>query len=361
MQKITKTIHQRNYTIDLLRVLAIIGVVIIHVTSRSLEQGNYDLLRLNTSLFLNQAFRFAVPLFFLISGFTLEYRYIDRLPIMTFFKKRISKLLIPYVFWSALYFVVLFKNSITDLLSLNFLQQLLLGTASIQMYFIPSIALLYLLFPFLHKYLYLLLSKRLLIFLTIFEIILLFVDYYTGGLQIINPFRIALLNVFIFTIGMLSAHRQKEIKEYIAKHARFFVALMIASLVSMIIESRSNYLNTYDINFVTSQWRWSTVFYTLTFSGIIFSYFHNEHMKFSKLIRTLSRLSFFVFFVHLFFITLFWRFIGSYLFSRSASHILENVFFDPLVCVFVIFLSFLTAYFLSFIPKIGWVFGIEAN
>ena len=140
MQKITKTIHQRNYTIDLLRILAIIGVVIIHVTSRSLEQGNYDLLRLNTSLFLNQAFRFAVPLFFLISGFTLEYRYIDRLPIKAFFKKRISKLLIPYVFWSAIYFVVLFKNSITDLLSLNFLQQLLLGTASIQMYFIPSIA-----------------------------------------------------------------------------------------------------------------------------------------------------------------------------------------------------------------------------
>jgi len=55
---------QRNILIDLLRIIAIFGVIFIHISSRSLEQGGYDLLRLNSSFFFNQIFRFAVPMFF---------------------------------------------------------------------------------------------------------------------------------------------------------------------------------------------------------------------------------------------------------------------------------------------------------
>ena len=57
-----------------------------------------------TATFINSFFQFAVPVFYLITGATLiDYR--ERYDTKTFFKRRLSKLLVPYVFWNAFGFL----------------------------------------------------------------------------------------------------------------------------------------------------------------------------------------------------------------------------------------------------------------
>src|SRR5258706_27456 len=59
---------KRDLAIDSLRTISILAVVLIHTTTRTLEASGYDLNSFSLTLILNQLSRFAVPLFFMISG-----------------------------------------------------------------------------------------------------------------------------------------------------------------------------------------------------------------------------------------------------------------------------------------------------
>lgn len=139
--------HKSNiYAIDAMRSIAIFAVVLIHTTSRTLEFFQYDLNGHLITLFLNQISRFAVPSFFLISGFVLELNHHTDINYWQYFKKRASRILVPYLAWSALYYFLIYRSD-PD----SFIKALLTGSASYQLYFIPSLIIFYLAFPFFHK------------------------------------------------------------------------------------------------------------------------------------------------------------------------------------------------------------------
>jgi len=351
--------QKRNSLVDLLRVIAIVGVIFIHVSSRSLEQGGYDLLRLSVPFFLNQLFRFAVPMFFFLSGYTLEYRYIKEFETKTFLKKRIVKLIVPYVLWSALYYVFYNKNPFINLFKSDFFDKIITGTASIHLYFIPSLILLYLLFPILHIYIRHLLKRWFIVLLTLGEIIILCIDYYSGGLPFINPIRIALLNLYIFFVGMVCVYKQKEIVYFVKKYSFFMLGGLCMFVAYILCESKGNFFRYRDIHYITSQWRASILLYTMTFVGLLMAAFQNRTYIGNTRLRNLSKLTFFVYFSHVFVISLFWRFIGSYVFSKTAGHIVENVFFNLFVFLFVASVSYAVAYIVRYVPKVRWVLGIS--
>jgi len=92
--------------LDSLRALATIGVIIVHVSSplvnmtygKNMEFWWYG--NLGDSLV-----RFAVPIFLMLSGATLlgkDYRLID------FYKRRIARVLLPFLFWLVAYFIYRF-------------------------------------------------------------------------------------------------------------------------------------------------------------------------------------------------------------------------------------------------------------
>ncbi|MCE5269226.1 MAG: acyltransferase family protein [Planctomycetaceae bacterium] len=89
--------------IDALRVLSCFAIVVIHVTAKH-HLGRQDLHTLDwwiTNVF-NASTRFAIPVFFMISGALL----LDpRRPETTaaFYRKRMSRLLLPFVFWVTFY------------------------------------------------------------------------------------------------------------------------------------------------------------------------------------------------------------------------------------------------------------------
>ena len=93
--------------IDFLRIVSIIAVVLIHSTSKILDYSKFNLLAHPLTFFLNQILRFAVPLFFMISAFVLEDKYSDNLNYISYLKKRFSKIFLPYLFWSLIYYFLI--------------------------------------------------------------------------------------------------------------------------------------------------------------------------------------------------------------------------------------------------------------
>ena len=94
----------RALFVDVLIVLSALAVVLLHANGVfwSRPQGRLWL----TSNIIETVFYFAVPVFFMISGYTLlDYR--ERYDTNTFLRKRMQRTLIPFLFWSLFGFAYL--------------------------------------------------------------------------------------------------------------------------------------------------------------------------------------------------------------------------------------------------------------
>jgi surface polysaccharide O-acyltransferase-like enzyme len=323
------------YAIDVLRVIAILAVVLIHTTSRVLEASHYNLPAFPVTLFLNQISRFAVPLFFMISGFVLELNYEHELGYWDYLKKRFSRIFVPYIFWSAIYYLFVYT-----LHSQNFLQTLVSGNASYQLYFIPALLIFYLAFPLFHKLFKILSNFWVLILLGIVEIVLLHRDYNFQYFTTFIPLSVAVFNYFIFILGMVASHYQEQILKLAAKWKYWLTGATILSAVYVFWQGRSKYLITYNYQAFYSQWRPSVLLYTLLVFGLFFYVF--TYLKTTSLVKTLSKLSFFVFFIHIIFLEKIWLYFGQYFYTRPG--------FDILFFGLVAGLSFAAAYLVHKIP-----------
>lgn len=88
---------EKKVYLSLLRVISCLGIIIMHTNSVFWSRP-HGMLWVSAN-FLETFFYFAVPVFFMISGATLlDYR--QRYSTKTFFKKRFSKTLVPFLFWS---------------------------------------------------------------------------------------------------------------------------------------------------------------------------------------------------------------------------------------------------------------------
>ena len=88
---------KRKVYLDYLNVLSAFAVVMLH-TNNVFWTFSYNRYWLTANI-IESVFYFAVPIFFMISGATLI-DYSKRYSTKTFLKKRFSKTLIPFLFWS---------------------------------------------------------------------------------------------------------------------------------------------------------------------------------------------------------------------------------------------------------------------
>ncbi len=135
---------------DYIKGIAMLGVIFIHVSANSLRP--FDSLTDGGLFFIiNQLGRFSVPVFFMLSGLFLFYRYYDNesFPIKSFYKKRTMYIVIPYLVWSFAY--LLYGNMIHPETSPHtgkqVIEAIFFGGSYYHLYFLIVMVQFYLLLP----------------------------------------------------------------------------------------------------------------------------------------------------------------------------------------------------------------------
>lgn len=130
MDNITK--NDRLIWVDITRIIAIIAVVAIHVDDAfifswtKISWTNWWISNVYSGLI-----RFPVPLFIILSGYLLlDKQEDDRI----FFSKRFSKVVIPLVAWSIIYWTFTNKYNTFSIFTVDFAQRLLTDTANFHLY-----------------------------------------------------------------------------------------------------------------------------------------------------------------------------------------------------------------------------------
>jgi surface polysaccharide O-acyltransferase-like enzyme len=293
--------RERLTEFDLLRILAALCVIAIHVTAR------YDLQQSELAYVLNQATRNAVPFFVIMSGFLLY--YLDRqrwLGSGAFFRKRFGRVLWPYLLWTLIYYLlsnhylgVAWSGWQNWLLQLG--QHLLHGTGFFHLYFLVIIFQLYLLYPLLRIWV-----KKQAAFALVISLLLSLAGQTAVYLQEMQLITLPPLNgflyctlfplwLFYFVLGMYLAEKRAGFEAWLQKKAVLLGLLTLAALVLLLLESR--YTQTWELTIKPS-----ILLYTL--SSYCFFYALalrlREHIPVSRAQRLewLSGQSFLIFLLH---------------------------------------------------------------
>lgn len=321
------------------------AVILIHTTTRTLEASAFNIAGYSWTLFLNQISRFAVPLFFLISGLVLEINF-HQDSYWSYLKKRFTKILFPYMFWSLVYYYLVYNQNGDSLLKV-----FLTGNASYQLYFIPTLFIYYLIFPFLHKAYNIISNKYFLAAIFLLQLSFQSYDYYIKYIELSDPIRIALMSYSLFVIGIIAARNIEKINIFIKKWKTILFVLSGAFGFLVFWEGRSRYLLTGNYLSYYSQWRPSVLFYTILMALTFYYLFEYSKFKDSVVAR-FSRHSFFVFFVHVVVLEFLWTGVGGKAFIFLSGSMLGKIFFDPIFFVIVATASFVIARLLHKIPTL---------
>lgn len=286
----------RFFQFDFIRALSALSVVAIHTTS--------SYVGLKSGFVLNQAVRYAVPMFILISGFLLFHsdKASEGGNYLAFIKKRLHRVLIPYLLWTVLYTLYDYRHSLSSLLtppSLDeFFRHLLFGMG--HLYFVVIILQLYLLYPLLNLgfrkgwHFQLLAASALLTlyFQTASWLlrwdILIFPRPLLGYYYILFP-----CWIFYFVLGMFLALQMEKWTDSIKTWHIPVAGTWLACLVLLVLESRLN--ATYE-----SSVKPTVILYTLLSFFLFYSlsHFFQGNALWEKGVRWLSQQSFIIYLSH---------------------------------------------------------------
>lgn len=148
MDTVRNTSNRANriWSLDLLRILASFGIIVLHTSPLPPEHGGVDGLPWKIVITISILFRWCVPAFFMISG-ALFLSPERKLSTVRLYKKTILRIASCFIFWSAVYAVA--HCVIMDKGKWTFINQLLRG--HYHMWYIFSILALYMLTPLLRK------------------------------------------------------------------------------------------------------------------------------------------------------------------------------------------------------------------
>ncbi len=131
--------------LELLRGLAFLAVALQHAIA---HYSVVDGVKMEDGVIMTvllMASKFAVPVFIFITGLVLFYNYDGRINYFTFIRKRFMDILVPYIIWSAVYFLVSHAWDIKQ--SGQWVMMLFTGKSSYHLWYIVMIFQFYLLFP----------------------------------------------------------------------------------------------------------------------------------------------------------------------------------------------------------------------
>ncbi|MFG0217191.1 acyltransferase, partial [Brevibacillus porteri] len=140
---------ERIGELDLIRAFAFLAVVYQHVIGVYIREPR---LTEQVSIVYGMLFhllKFAVPAFIFITGLVLFYNYSEKVNYISFMRKRITEILVPYGIWSVVYLYLMEKPLGEGAAFVwNVSKHFLTGTSSYHLWFVVMIFQFYLLYPF---------------------------------------------------------------------------------------------------------------------------------------------------------------------------------------------------------------------
>lgn len=276
---------------DILRGLAILGVVAIHssVTGLQFEQNT---LNFNFTVLWRNALNFSVPLFLAISGYFLAKKNIQNYSeYFTFLKKQIPRVYTPLLFWSVVWLafaVFIFNQPI-----LNEIIKLVTFQSTGIYYFIAVIVQFYLLMPILYRlatYWGLIFSVLISVGMTI---AIAYLRYYT---DLILPIILYAGNfatwMMFFVLGLYIG---KSVKINLSNGVLFFLVLLLYAISCIESYTLIAMFNMPD-DAVTAV---KTTSFLYSFFLIILLFNNQEWIR-SKVLKKLGDMSFGIYLVHMF-------------------------------------------------------------
>ena len=224
----------RKTNIDTLRTLAAILVILVHVCAVYIVD---NITTLNSSFIASSAIsiyaRVCVPIFVAISGrFLLE--HYEKGKIKLFYKKRLPRLIIPFVFWSfiyALWKIYVLKAESPYLAFTDFLT----GNAYVHLWFFYMLLGLYFITPLLYKLKGNLTEKQLRIISIIFLILGLvseFIQDVTGHKYFVCFWFFDDIGYFLFCYAFRNFKPKKNVRFLLS----FFISCTLASILLVFVK-----------------------------------------------------------------------------------------------------------------------------
>jgi surface polysaccharide O-acyltransferase-like enzyme len=293
--------QQENKTLwyDNLRVIATLGVIGIHVSSdyapTSGSISDYTFWVGNT---FDSLSRFAVPVFVMLSGALLLSKEYS---IGVFLKKRLFRLILPFVFWSTVYIanslIIDFESGLrpgfADIARNVFIQ--FRDGSSIHLWYIYMIIGLYLFIPIIGKWVRNATEKEMLYFLGIWLVVMI-IDQ-----PVIDKIKPEIdLRYFSGYLGYLVLGHYLKIKSFRTQNRTNLIALTLIATGLL-----STILGTFLVHHYTNEY--VSTFYEplspnmLMFAGGLFLWFKNKDISFGPLIAIrnfISKYSYGIFLVH---------------------------------------------------------------
>ncbi|WP_394357603.1 acyltransferase [Methanocaldococcus lauensis] len=298
------------------------GVIAIHVSG----YGIFDL-NIYYKLFyvlMNNLTRFAVPFFIIISGMVLSYKYANNgINYISFIKKRISFIFIPYLFFVLIYYYFFHIARGESFSVINFLKYIISGYVAPHLYFIPLIFQFYILFPIFISIAKYLNSKKLLTNLVVFIIFGIISIYSVCYLHILSwGFPLMITQAYFFLFGCILGLNIRKFKdEFLNDKENLIRILILWSILAVYIILDGLYLKTFkfynDFHFYFYYFGitgYSILLFILLFK--LSNYIHNK--KIFNIILKIGQYSFGIYLIH-------YLFVRYDLFIRGIYQLLKGV------------------------------------
>ena len=243
-------------------------------------------------------------MFILLSGLVLSLRYDGDYSINTFYKKRINRLLIPYLIWSVIYIAVGFIGN-QDISTSEIIFKLFTGTAYYHLWFFFLIFQLYFIFPFYRK----LFKGKSFIVVSITLIVQILFNHYKIGivenaqLDLIIK-RLFLSHIFYFSLGIWIADNLTKVETLLSKINKYAVLIIFMFTVQASyifsfnwLAINNHFFDKYDV-LVLSEKVFLPLLYVMIFIVLYSFTIRLRSAKFTNFMEVTSKYSFGIYLSH---------------------------------------------------------------
>lgn len=333
---------KRDYSLDFLRAMSCILVIIIHVANVYCRAFNgYNEFNYLGAVIFNGISRISVPIFFMISGALLIKEEFN----MKKYFKRIFKLIYVLAIWNLIYFIFnnLFLNNNTSFI--DALLNSFFTPTKRHLWFMYAIIGLYISLPFIHNMCINMSKKEENLFLTLWILFVgvLYIINSTINKQVSNPIPIIQGTYYLgyFVSGHIIYKRINEISN------KYNIYLILISILCLFINIWYTYhISIFYNSYFTSLFAYRSITYMFpSISIFILVIKHKDKFKSSKLISSISKFSFGIYLIHPIFLDIIKKYINI---SAQISYL-----FIPLYTIIIFLLSYISCLLIKKIPLIN--------